>query len=130
MMKGTIVTAAHAMLGWALCGLTMFLARKLTTPEAALILHALAVPFIFTGISLMYFRRPGSASPLRAAAAFLGIVVFLDLFVVAWFIERSVAMFGSFVGTWLPFALIFLATWWTGRSVRRAAAARHVNMGV
>jgi hypothetical protein len=38
----------------------------------------------------------------------------LDLVVVAGGVERSRAMFESFSGTWLPFALVFLATWGTG----------------
>jgi hypothetical protein len=35
-------------------------------------------------------------------------------FVVALLIERSFKMFESIVGTWPPFLLIFISTWWTG----------------
>ena len=94
---------------------------KVTTLEAALILHALAAPVIFAALSLIYFRRLDSWSPLRTAAAFLGIVVVMDVFVVALLVERSFEMFESILGTWLPFLLIFFATWWTGLAVRRAA---------
>jgi len=55
---------------------------KLTTLGTDLILHAIAAPVIFTGLSLIYFRRPGSWSPLRTAAVFLGVVVVVDVFVV------------------------------------------------
>ena len=48
------------------------------------------------------------------AAMFVAIVIFLDVFVIALLIERSFEMFRSVLGTWLPFALIFLATWLTG----------------
>jgi hypothetical protein len=39
----------------------------------------------------------------------------MDLFIVALLIEKSFAMFKSILGTWLPFTLIFLATYFTGR---------------
>jgi hypothetical protein len=39
-----------------------------------------------------------------------GLVFTLDLVVVAPLFERSYAMFRSFIGTWLPFALIFAAS--------------------
>jgi hypothetical protein len=51
---------------------------------------------------------------------FLSAAVFMDTFVVAILIERSFRMFQSIVGTWLPFGLVFLSTWWTGLAVRRA----------
>jgi len=38
----------------------------------------------------------------------------LDLGIVAGAAQRSLEMFTSVAGTWLPFALIFLATWTTG----------------
>jgi hypothetical protein len=115
------VAVAHGLVGWVLCGATMSLGMKLTTLETALILHAIAAPIIFTGLLLIYFRRPGSWSPLRAAIAFLGVVVVMDVFVVALLIERRFEMFKSILGTWLPFLLIFLSTWWTSLAVRRAA---------
>jgi hypothetical protein len=86
--------------------------------------HALAAPIIFTAISFAYFRRAGSWPPFRAAATFLGVVVAMDAFVIALFVERSFAMFGSILGTWLPFLLIFLSTWSTGLAVRRASQKR------
>ena len=89
---------------------------KLTTLESALILHAIAAPIIFTALSLVYFHRFGLWSPFRTAAAFLGIVVVMDVFVVALLIERSFEMFESVLGTWLPFLLIFSSTWCTGQS--------------
>jgi membrane associated rhomboid family serine protease len=91
---------------------------KVTTPETTLIIHAIAAPVIFTCLSLVYFRRPIAWSPLRTAAVFLGVVVVMDVFVVALLVERSFEMFASILGTWLPFLLIFLSTWFTGIAVR------------
>lgn len=119
--KGVAVAITHGLVVWGLCGVTMSVGTKMTTIETALTLHALAAPVIFTALSLVYFHRLGSWSPLYAAAAFLGVVVAMDFFVVALFIERSFKMFESILGTWLPFLLIFISTWWTGLAVRRAA---------
>jgi hypothetical protein len=94
---------------------------KVTTVETALILHAFAAPVVFTALSLVYFRRLGSCAPPRTATVFLGVVVAMNVFVVALLIEGSFDMFKSVLGTWLPFLLIFLSTWWTGLAVRRAA---------
>jgi len=117
--KGIAVVVAHGLVGWVWCGATMSVGMKVTTLEAALILHAVAAPIIFTTLSLVYFRRLGPWSPLRTAATFLGVVVVMDVFVVALLIERSFDMFESILGTWLPFLLIFISTWWTGLAVSR-----------
>ena len=65
--------------------------------------------------------------PLPTAIAFTAIVVVLDAVVVAGLIQRDFGMFASVFGTWLPFALIFLATWATGAIMsmmpRKEAAA-------
>jgi hypothetical protein len=52
---------------------------------------------------------------MQTAAAFLGVVVALDLFLVAPVFEKSYAMFSSVLGTWIPFALIFAVTYLMGR---------------
>jgi len=119
--KGAAVAVVHGLVGWVLCGVTMGVGMRVTTLKTALILHALAAPLIFTALSLVYSRRPGSWSPLRTAATFLGVVIVMDVFVVALLIQRSFEMFASVFGTWLPFLLIFVSTWWTGIAVRRVA---------
>jgi len=68
-------------------------------------------------MALVYFRRFAFTTPLQTAAIFLAVVAGLDLFLVAPFFERSYVMFASFLGTWLPFALIFAAVYVTGRWV-------------
>jgi hypothetical protein len=55
---------------------------------------------------------------LQTAAVFTGLVVAVDFVVVALLINRSLAMFASLLGTWIPFALIFSSTWITGTIVR------------
>jgi hypothetical protein len=112
-------TAVHGLVGWALCGAAMGASLKMTTLGNALVIHALAAPIIFAGVSFAYYHRSDSWRPVRTAVAFLGCVVVMDVLVVALLLERSFAMFGSILGTWLPFSLIFLSTWLTGLAVRR-----------
>ena len=56
-----------------------------------------------------YLFKPGFDPALRALAI-TALVVFLDAVVVAPIFERSFAMFRSLIGTWIPFAAIFLAS--------------------
>jgi menaquinone-dependent protoporphyrinogen oxidase len=103
--------------GWALCALVMGGLLAVAPLWLALTLHAIAAPAIFAGLSFVYFRAPGARPPLTTALAFTGLVVVLDTVVVAGLVLNSFVMFTSIVGTWLPFALIFLATWATGAIV-------------
>ena len=117
--KSTFIAIAHGLVGWILCGLVMGVGLHTTTLHRVLVIHAIAAPAIFMAVSLAYFRRPDSWAPLLTATAFLGVVATMDVFVVALLVNRSVAMFGSILGTWLPFLLIFLSTWLTGIALRR-----------
>ncbi len=116
-LKTAVIILAHAIVGWALCGATMGLELAITSLSTALVVHLIAAPVFFIGITWVYFRWFGQTGPLQTATAFMAIVIFLDVFVVALLIEGSFAMFGSVLGTWLPFLLIFLATYLTGRLV-------------
>jgi hypothetical protein len=117
--KNAWAIVLHGLAGWALCASTMGVGIATFGLADALILHAVAAPLIFAGISAVYFSFFGRTGPWTAAAAFLAIVVFMDFFVVAMLIEHSFAMFASFLGTWLPFALIFASTALTGHAIRR-----------
>jgi hypothetical protein len=72
-------------------------------------------------LSLLYFKRFAGTSPLQTAVVFLSVVVAMDVFLVAPVFERSYAMFASPLGTWIPFALIFAATYLTGLAVARGS---------
>lgn len=106
---------AHALVGWAYCGALMAIGPAVTSMENALIIHAIGAPIGFAVISFVYFTRFGSTSPLYTAAWFTSVIIAMDALLVAPFIEKSYAMFASIPGTWLPFALIFAATYATGR---------------
>jgi hypothetical protein len=114
-LQRAAVVVAHAVVGWAYCGAIIGVGRQFLSLHTTLVVHAIGAPVGFALISLFYYRRYAFTSPLQTAAAFLGVVVALDLFLVAPAFEKSYAMFSSVLGTWVPFALIFAATYVTGR---------------
>jgi hypothetical protein len=123
-----IIILVHALVGWALCAATMGIGMATTTLENTLIIHAIGAPIFFTAVSLIYFNKFNYTSPLQTALIFVGFVITTDFFVVALLINRSLDMFASLLGTWIPFALIFSSTYLTGlyvaKSSRRTAIAR------
>jgi hypothetical protein len=88
--------------------------------QTTLVIHAIGAPLGFGLLSLFYFKKFGYTGPLGAALWFLGVVVTLDLLVVAPFIEGSFAMFSNVLGTWLPFVLIFASTYVVGLVSKKA----------
>jgi hypothetical protein len=122
-LKHGLVPILFAFLGWLLCFATMGIGMALTSIETALVIHAIAAPIIFTSLSLVYFRKYNYTSPFVTAIIFIGFVGFMDFFVVALAINHSFEMFTSFIGTWLPFILIFLSTFLTGVLVNRKRIA-------
>lgn len=119
--------------GWALCGAVMYLSMRWLSLNQALLIHALAAPVIFGGLAIRYYRRRVTPSPLFSAGVFTLVTIVLDLLVVALVIEKSLAMFASLLGTWIPFALIFLSSWLVGtgqyRQTMRRAHRRHEAAG-
>ena len=112
------IILAHAFVAWAICGAIVGIGMAVTTEFNALVAHAVAAPLFFALTTLVYYRYFGFTSPLQTAVIFLAVVIFLDVTIVALLIEKSFAMFSSFLGTWLTFILIFGATWLTGLLVR------------
>jgi menaquinone-dependent protoporphyrinogen oxidase len=105
---------AHAVGGWSACAVLMSALLTLTGATMAIVVHAIAAPLIFAAIARHYFGERGARDPLPVAIAATAIVAGLDAIIVAALIQHSAAMFTSIGGTWLPLALIFLATWITG----------------
>jgi hypothetical protein len=117
----------HAFIGWGLCGAIIGIGRKITSMENTLIIHAIAVPIIFAIISVAYFRKFNYSSPLLTASIFLGFVVLMDFFIVALIIEKSLSMFYSIIGTWIPFISIFLSTYITGLSQSKCVSDKAIQ---
>jgi hypothetical protein len=100
--------------GWALCAATMGLGMAFASQQNALIIHAILAPIYFAALSLIYFRRFNYSMPLATAVVWVTFVMTMDFFVVAVLVLRSLEMFTSILGTWIPFALIFLSVYLTG----------------
>lgn len=111
------VIAGHALVVWVLCGGLLFAGMSLFSLGYAFVIHAIGAPIIAGLVAWFYFKRFHYTTPLVTAFLFVGFVIFMDVFVVALLIEQSFAMFASFIGTWLPFALIFTATYLIGHYV-------------
>ncbi len=112
--KQLIIPILLGLLGWALCGAVMFIGMAVTDIQTTLIVHVIGAPIIFSLISWFYFKRFNYTSPILTALLFICVVIFMDFFLVALIINKSLEMFQSPLGTWIPFALIFLASYLTG----------------
>lgn len=117
--RKVLIILAHAFVGWAFCTATMVIGMATMSIDNALIVHAIGAPIFFTAVSLVYFNKFNYTSPLRTALIFMSFVIVVDFFVVALLVNRSLEMFASPLGTWIPFALIFTSTYVTGLLINR-----------
>jgi hypothetical protein len=95
---------------WGLCGAVMAIGRRIWSLDTTLHVHLAAAPAIAFLVSAIHKLLAAEFNPVLRAMVLTGIVVILDAVVVAPIFERSYAMFRSFIGTWMPFAAIFLAS--------------------
>ncbi len=116
-----LVVLIYAFIGWTLCGVVMFIGTAVTSEFIALIIHAIAAPIIFAVVSSYYFKKYDFTTPLETAVLFVAFVVLMDFFIVALLINRSLGMFGNVLGTWIPFVLIFISTYYTGQHAEKKA---------
>jgi hypothetical protein len=113
-----ITIMIHGFFIWALCGATIGIGRTLMKMETVLIVHGIATPLFAAAVSAFYFRRFNYTKPLITSILFLLFVMLLDIGLVAPVFEKSFVMFKSLLGTWIPFGLIFLSSYLTGRMVK------------
>ena len=99
-----LVLLAYALVGWAVCGSIIAVGFAVATEQATLIAHAIGGPIVFGLLAWDYVRRFGHATPLQIAGSF--------------------AMFGSVLGTWLPYASILVVSYLVARFAPRARRAR------
>jgi hypothetical protein len=119
--KQWLIILVHAFVVWALCGAIMFIGMSIWPMDTTLTVHAIGAPIIAAVVSLVYFKKFNYTSPLLTAVLFVGFVILVDFFLVAMIINKSFEMFQGFIGTWLPFILIFCATYITGRLAGKKA---------
>ena len=116
---------AHGAIGWAACAAAMTV-LMITLPQgAAIAIHALAAPIVFTLIARHYFAQRGAREPLAVALAFTAITAVLDAVAVAWVVFHSAAMLASIGGFWLPLALIFSVTFLVGEIASMGPLPKH-----
>lgn len=118
-----VIILIHALIGWGLCGAIMAVGMRYLSIDHTLVIHAIGAPVIFGIISFNYFKNFGYTLPLKTGIIFVFLVIFMDVFVVAIFIEKNFDMFKNLLGTWIPFALIFLATYFTGFILKKGNLA-------
>ncbi len=103
---------------WAACGAVIAIGRRIWTLDTTLRIHLVAAPVIAFVVSAAHKLLAAKFSSVLRATVITGLVVILDAVVVAPLFERSYAMFRSPIGTWIPFAAIFLASLAAGVLVR------------
>ncbi len=119
-----LVLLAFATFGWAFCAAIMGALPPLVGMDTALMVHLIAGPSGFAALALLYHRRVAKYAPLTVAIVFVAWVVLVDFVFVGLVILRSLEMFRSPIGTWLPFTSIFVLSWTAGVWVRRTPATR------
>ena len=107
-MKKAIVILVHSFIGWAFCAAIMGIGPQIASMHTTLIVHLILGPIGFGWLSVFYHRKFGYTRPIVTAAVFLLFIVGMDFFLVGLIILKSLEMFTSFIGIWLPFGLIFL----------------------
>ncbi len=117
--KKVFIILAHAFVIWALCGATIGIGRVIIGIGPTLIVHLFAAPIFSALISLFYYKKFNFTMPFTTALIFLFFVGGMDAGLVAPVFERSFSMFTSVVGTWIPFGLIFLASYTVGLVVKK-----------
>jgi hypothetical protein len=118
-LRKILILLIHGFLIWALCGATIGIGRSLTVIETVLIIHAIAAPIFSALISAFYYWKFDFTTPLQTAVIILIVVMVLDAGLVAPLFEKSYKMFNSLIGTWIPFALIFLSSLITGLAIKK-----------
>ncbi len=128
--KKLTILLAHAFAGWLLCDLTIYIGKAITGEVGpdVLIVDAIGAPVYFFLVSLVYFRRFNFTTPLKTAVIFTAFVMIVDFLLVALVINKSLDMFTSLLGTWLPFGLIFSSTYLTGVMISKAKAQKMAAM--
>ncbi|WP_455278747.1 hypothetical protein [[Eubacterium] cellulosolvens] len=115
----SVIILLHGFIIWALCGAVMGIGMSTTSLSNTLIIHAIAAPIIAILISVIYFKKFNYTTALQTAIIFVATAILLDIFIVSILIMKSFEMFESFLGTWLVFILIFVATYLTGKYIRK-----------
>ena len=117
--KKLMIILAHAFVGWILCTASMTIGMAVTTIENALVIHAIGAPIFMAAVSWIYFTKFNYTTPVQTAMIFVAFAILMDVFVVSLMVLGNFEMFASLLGTWIPFVLMFAATYLTGTFINR-----------
>lgn len=108
-IKEALILLVNAIIIYFVCFAVMGLSMATLPIDEALVAHAVAAPFVSAIFSYIYYKKFNYSSPLITAIVIVATVILLDFFLTATIILQDYAMFYSLIGTWIPFALIFIA---------------------
>lgn len=114
-MAQTLVLVGYALAAWLASGVLVWAGYRFLGRAGQVAAHCGAVLVCFIPAFRLYFSRPDRLSPLAAASLTAGLIVFLDLAVVAPFVARRFDFFLSFWDWQLPAILLFGSIYLTGR---------------
>jgi hypothetical protein len=97
----------------------MGIGPQLTNMKTTLMVHLILGPIGFGLLSTFYHKKFGYTRPIITASIFLLFVAGMDFFLVGLVILKSLEMFTSVIGIWLPFGLIFIFSFGGGVLVKK-----------
>ncbi len=109
----------YALIGWAVCAMTMGVGMAFLPAHIVFVIHALVAPLAFAFLSYHYHKNHHFTEPFQTALIFVSVVGLVDFFLVALVILKSLDMFKSLLGTWIPLVLIFSSTLVVGLFTRK-----------
>lgn len=112
--RHVIITLAFGVFGWLLCGIVKNVSLYVYDPDVALLANAAAAPIFFSLIIHYYNRRHCYFSPTQTAVMVTGVFAALEFFVSALLLQGDLHLFAGLLGAWIPFTLVFIASWLTG----------------
>lgn len=115
------VIFVHMFIGWFVCSAIMGISRQFIPIDTLLIIHLIAVPVVFSLISIVYFSKYNYTTPVVTALIFTSFIIVMDFLIWAVLLLKSMEMFQSILGTWIPFLLILLSTCITGLIITKRA---------
>jgi hypothetical protein len=113
-LKKILIILLFALIGWVICAAIMGIGMSILSLETTLIIHLIGGPLAFAILSAIYHKWFNYTKPLITAIIFVSFVIIIDFFLVALVINKSLDMFKSIIGTWIPFLLIFITVYLTG----------------
>ncbi len=110
-LKKALIIMLFAFIGWAFCAAIMGIGMNIFSLNTTLIIHLIAGPLAFAILSYIFHKKFNYTAPLITAVIFTFFVIIVDFLLVALVINKSLDMFKSLIGTWIPFILIFILTY-------------------